>query len=220
MKKDFIQGYFLIAAAIITPVATWILTSNNYKIEIQDIKDSSVDKEVINETYVEKNKYDNLKQKEVVLSDNIEIYKNEIDSLSRELRYIKIKYNKIAKIPNPAIKLEVDNTLFEIEKAYQSGKYIVADVRITNLGNDKEYGLDRYNTVVKTDDGRQYEVKDILKGGNNAYRMKSNIFNKEEVFYSIYFGDISSQLKYDNITFRSITTDKTAVLQRVTLSRN
>ena len=94
----------------------------------------------------------------------LKLYKNQIDSLNKELRFIRIKCEKISTLPSPEVKIELDNTLLEVEKAYRQGKYIVVDLRITNLGNDKKnYGLDRYKTVIKTDDGMEYEVKKIFK---------------------------------------------------------
>lgn len=222
MKQVMVGGMFTILAAIVTGGFTWFSAQKKHKIEIKAIKENTISKNDVVSNYVEKSEYESLKDKIknkelTMLQENFNSL-SYIDSLKKELKYLKLKCEKIATIPKPTIKFEEDKMLFEIEKAYQEGKFIVLNLRLTNLGNDRTYSLESSNTIVQTLDGLEYNLKDILKGGRDAYKIRYSFKHKEDVLYTLYFGDVSSQLKYNKFTFKTITRNDTKISKEVKIS--
>ena len=220
MKKVIVNGLFLVTGAIITGIFSY----KSHKVEIHNIIEKTIPKEDVRSNYIRKEKYeelkDNIENKENSLVQQSTTYKKYNDSLKKELDYLKLKCAKVSKITYPSAKFEADKMLFELEKAYRQDRHIVLYLRLTNLDNDKNFYLNRHNTIIQTPDGLEYSIKKILKGGKSKYSIDYDYKHNEDVLYSIHFGNVSSQLEYEKITFKTISGTKTQIIQELNLTHN
>ncbi|WP_459210479.1 hypothetical protein [Aquimarina rhabdastrellae] len=198
-KNTIITGLFLITSTVIGIFVTWAITSNTYKVEIEMIRDNSISKEIVEDNYIVKEEYDKLIRDKKSWDIQKKII---IDSLKEELIYMKRKFvaNEIEKFP----RIEVDEFLYEFENVYQDASEIIIDIKVTNLGNDIKNGFNRYDTFIQTPDGFEYYITKILRGGRKNFLSKYEFKNMESVLYTISFGKISSQLKYDKLIFKGV----------------
>ncbi len=224
--KNFVRKLlWLIVGAIIGAIAIYYKLSKAHEIEITNIVNSTISKVEVKQNYIEKTAYESLKAQlglsEKDLTTQLTNSKAEIGFLKEELHYIKNECEKIDDIVSPSVHFIEDYVSFDIENVYQEGEYIVMDIRLTNQGEDRNYGLKNRMTAIETSDGNEYNLISTLKGGLQTGRnvVMSRLGNNEEVLYTLKFGGVPSQNTYDKVTFRSQTTEGTSILEDVSLTK-